>query len=265
MAQYFNANQIKKDQLTSIELNNGLDVVLTKLTGGALRAVSEFDGKKLEAEHDAKDMRVKLAEWEQLGVSESEQESGQIIAYVRVSSADQNTQRQDFKGYTIDRVYEEKASAKDANRPELQKMLSELNKGDTVLVHSLDRLARSLTDLRNLTDEMNSKGVSVRFIKEGMDFLAEGKRNKTNNLMLNILGSIAEFERELIKERQAEGIAKAKEKGIYKGRPANARLAAEIKKLLAEGLSTRKIAAHLGCSKNTVTKVSKEMKAAAAE
>lgn len=130
------------------------------------------------------------------------------IGYIRVSSADQNTERQ-LDGIELDKVFTEKASGKDRNRPELQAMLQYARSGDVIHVHSIDRLGRSIIDLKTLVSDLNDRGVSVHFHKENMTFSVDVK-NPMNELMFNMLASFAEFERAMIKERQREGIEKAK-------------------------------------------------------
>lgn len=138
------------------------------------------------------------------------------IGYIRVSALDQNMERQ-LNGLTLDRIYEDKASAKDTKRPQLQACLQYLRDGDTLTVHSIDRLARNLEDLQRLVRELTGKGVSVRFIKENLVFQA-GESNPMQTLMFQMLGAFAQFERALIRERQREGIALAKKEGRQLGR-----------------------------------------------
>jgi DNA invertase Pin-like site-specific DNA recombinase len=136
---------------------------------------------------------------------------------VRVSSSGQNTDRQlDGLLPGLDKVFEEKASGKSAERPELKAMLDYVRQGDEVLVHSMDRLARNLDDLRRLVQFLTKKGVKVTFAKENMTFT--GDDSHMSMLMLSMMGAFAEFERALLLERQREGIAKAKARGAYKGR-----------------------------------------------
>lgn len=135
---------------------------------------------------------------------------GQKVGYIRVSSVGQNTERQ-LEGEDLDRVFEEKISAKNANRPVLQDCMSYLRQGDQLHVHSIDRLARNLVDLQNIISTLNGIGVSVHFQKEGLHFT--GADNPINKLMLQMMGAFAEFEGNLIHERQAEGIANAKKRG----------------------------------------------------
>ena len=134
----------------------------------------------------------------------------------RVSSLDQNTERQ-LTDITLDRVFEDKSSAKDTKRPQLKACLDYLRDGDTLIVHSIDRLARNLEDLQRLVRELTGKGVSVRFIKESLAFQA-GENNPMQTLMFQMLGAFAQFERALIRERQREGIALAKKEGRRLGR-----------------------------------------------
>lgn len=179
---------------------------------------------------------------------------GQRIGYIRVSSADQNTVRQEeqLKGLKLHRCFTEKVSAKDTNRPALQEMLTYAREGDTVIVQSMDRLARNLDDLRKIIKEFTGKGIQVQFIKENLRFT--GEDSAMANLLLNIMGAFAEFERALIKERQMEGIAIAKRKGAFKGRKramTDERIA-EIKRRVANGEKKTRIAKEMGISRETL-------------
>lgn len=139
------------------------------------------------------------------------------VGYERVSTADQNTDHQ-LQGVATDIVFTDKASGKDTNRPELERALQYVRAGDVFVVHSMDRLDRNLADLRSIVNQLTSKGVVVKFHKEQPTFT--GDDSPMNTLLMNLLGSVAEFERVLIKERQREGIAVAKTKGRYKsGQP----------------------------------------------
>jgi DNA invertase Pin-like site-specific DNA recombinase len=140
---------------------------------------------------------------------------GQRIGYVRVSTFEQNTERQ-LENVHVDRVFTEKASGKDTQRPQLEALLQFVREGDTVVVHSLDRLARNLDDLRRLVQGFTTRGIRVQFIKENLVFT--GDDSPMANLMLSVMGAFAEFERSLLKERQREGIALAKRRGAYAGR-----------------------------------------------
>lgn len=141
--------------------------------------------------------------------------TGQRIGYKRVSTQDQTNDRQ-LDGISLDRVFEDYASGKDTGRPELQRALAYVREGDTLIVHSMDRLARNLDDLRRLVRELTGKGVRVEFVKEAMMFTGDDAPMAT--LMLSMMGAFAEFERALIRERQREGVALAKAKGAYRGR-----------------------------------------------
>lgn len=140
---------------------------------------------------------------------------GQRIGYVRVSTLDQNEKRQ-LEGQVLDRVFTDKASGRDTARPQLTELLRFARDGDTVVVHSMDRLARNLDDLRALVQGLTRRGVRVEFIKEQLVFT--GEDSPMANLMLSVMGAFAEFERSLIRERQREGIALAQQRGAYKGR-----------------------------------------------
>lgn len=140
---------------------------------------------------------------------------GQRVGYIRVSTVDQNTSRQ-LDGVPLDRIFEDKASGKDTKRPKLQEMLEYVREGDTVMVHSMDRLARNVDDLRRIVTGLTSQGVKVQFMREGLVF--DGNDNPMSVLLLTMLGAVAEFLRAHNLENQREGIAKAKQAGKYKGR-----------------------------------------------
>ncbi|MBF8740224.1 recombinase family protein [Pseudomonas guariconensis] len=175
------------------------------------------------------------------------------IGYIRVSTADQNTDRQ-LDGITLDKRFEDKLSGSTTDRPQLLAMIEWVREGDVVHVHSIDRLARSMSDLLKIVADLNAKGVAVRFHKEDMTFT--GEDSPMQKLMLNMMGSFAQFEREVMKERQREGIAKAKEKGVYKGRVKTVDDSA-ILALLAEGKTVRAVAAELGVNPSTVQRAKK--------
>ena len=140
----------------------------------------------------------------------------QVVGYVRVSSTDQNTNRQ-LDGVALDRIFTDKMTGSTKDRPQLKAMLDYVRYGDTVVVHSLDRLARSLEDLISIINQLNQKGVSFKSIKDNLTF--DGINNSPmDKFFLHILGAVSELERALIRERQKEGIAKAKARGVYKGR-----------------------------------------------
>ena len=141
--------------------------------------------------------------------------SGQRIGYVRVSSFDQNPERQ-LENVAVDRTFTDRASGKNTERPQLEALLTFAREGDTVVVHSMDRLARNLDDLRRLVQNLTGRGVRIEFVKECLTFT--GEDSPMANLLLSVMGAFAEFERALLRERQREGIDLAKQRGVYKGR-----------------------------------------------
>lgn len=141
--------------------------------------------------------------------------TGQRIGYIRVSSFDQNPERQ-LDGVQLDKQFIDKASGKDTQRPQLDALLMFAREGDTVVVHSMDRLARNLDDLRRLVKTLTKRGIRIEFVKEHLTFT--GEDSPMANLLLSVMGAFAEFERALIGERQREGIALAKLRGVYHGR-----------------------------------------------
>lgn len=176
---------------------------------------------------------------------------GQRIGYVRVSTLDQNEKRQ-LEGQVLDRVFMDKASGRDTARPQLAELLRFARDGDTVLVHSMDRLARNLDDLRALVQGLTRKGVRVEFVKESLVFT--GEDSPMANLMLSVMGAFAEFERSLIRERQREGIALAKQRGAYKGRKKtlSPERAAEMVERAGTGVPKVALAGEYGISRETV-------------
>jgi DNA invertase Pin-like site-specific DNA recombinase len=171
------------------------------------------------------------------------------IGYRRVSSQDQNLERQQLEG--CEKVFEEKASAgKGSGRPALDALLDFAREGDEVLVWSIDRLARDLADLQRLLEHLNTKGVTVIFVSERLTFSAL-QNDPFAQLQLQLLGAFAQFERSIIRKRQAEGIANAKAKGVYRGRQASID-PAQIAKLKAEGLGATQIAERLGIGRASV-------------
>ncbi|MBQ8619201.1 MAG: recombinase family protein, partial [Clostridia bacterium] len=139
------------------------------------------------------------------------------VAYIRVSTEEQNEQRQieAMQQYPIERWFTEKVSAKDTNRPRLQELLDYVRDGDTVHIHDFSRLARSVKDLLEIVEKLNAKGVALVSNKESID-----TGTPTGKLMLTMIGAIAEFERANLLERQREGVAIAKKNGVYQGRKA---------------------------------------------
>lgn len=177
--------------------------------------------------------------------------AGQRIGYVRVSSGDQNTARQ-LEGVPLDRVFTEAASAKDTDRPKLQELLGYAREGDVVVVHSMDRLARNVHDLLTLVKGMTAKGIAVEFRKENLSFT--GNDSSISHLMLTVLGAVAQFERDLIRERQREGIEAAKKRGVYRGRrkALTPEQAAELARRAAAGESKSELAREAGVSRETL-------------
>ena len=176
---------------------------------------------------------------------------GQRIGYVRVSSYDQNPERQ-IENIKVNKVFIDKASGKDTHRPELDALLSFVREGDSVVVHSMDRLARNLDDLRRLVQNLTTRGVKIEFVKEGLTFT--GEESPMANFMLSVMGAFAEFERSLIRERQLEGIDLAKKRGVYKGRKKSLtnELQSELKQRVANGEPKAKIARDYGISRETL-------------
>ena len=176
---------------------------------------------------------------------------GQLVGYVRVSSLDQNENRQ-LEGMELDRTFLDKASGKDVMRPQLEAMLSFVREGDTVICHSMDRLGRNLDDLRGLVLGLTERGIQVQFVKEHLTFTDED--SPMANLLLSVMGAFAQFERELIRERQREGIALAKRAGVYLGRKpslAPARVK-ELRGRLAEGEAKAALAREFGVDRKTI-------------
>jgi len=173
------------------------------------------------------------------------------VGYIRVSTVDQNTARQEesLNSHQLDKIFTDKVSAKDTNRPQLQDMLDYIREGDTVYVSSIDRLARNMSNLRELVDGFKAQGITLVFVKENLTFTSDSS-DPMSELMLNLLGSFASFERSLIKERQLEGIALAKTKGVYKGRKESIDRA-RFQQLVADGKTPVTIQKELGLSKSS--------------
>ena len=146
---------------------------------------------------------------------------GMAVGYIRVSSTSQNTDRQmdGFNNLDLDKVFTDKVSGASIDRPELKACLEYLRENDTLYIYSMDRLARNLVDLQSIVNDLTGRGVRIKFIKEQLTFEQNGN-NPMNILLLQVMGAFAEFERNLIKERQMEGIQSAKAKGVKFGRKA---------------------------------------------
>lgn len=174
------------------------------------------------------------------------------IAYLRVSTTDQNTDRQLANtSIPFDKTFIDKCSGGTVNRPALDELKCYIREGDIVHVHSIDRLARNLIDLKELVNNWNKQGVSVKFHKESL-FFSSASNDAMSELMLNMLGAVAQFELSMIQERRQEGIEKAKAAGKYKGRPTNKTKHQLIKELRNKGVSLRKIASEVDVSLSTV-------------
>ena len=170
------------------------------------------------------------------------------VGYRRVSTVEQNFDRQELGD--VDRVFEKKVSGKDVDRAALIEMIEYVREGDEVVVYSIDRLARDLRDLQSIISDLNDKGVSVSFISEGLKFGADSN-DAFAKLQLQMMGAFAEFERNIIRKRQAEGIAKAKERGVYSGRAKkiNDRKIVELKQ---KGYGATEIASEMGITRTSV-------------
>ena len=170
---------------------------------------------------------------------------------MRVSTVDQNTVRQ-LDGIEVEKTFTDTASGKDAARPKLEELIGFVRAGDTVVVHSMDRLARNLDDLRRIVRILTGKGVCVEFVKENLIFT--GEDSPMANLLLSMMGAFAEFERALILERQREGIAAAKKRGVYTGRkPAlTAEQARQLRERAVKGEPKASLAREFGISRETV-------------
>jgi DNA invertase Pin-like site-specific DNA recombinase len=185
-------------------------------------------------------------------VTKGRRRSGQLVGYLRVSSLDQKELRQ-LDGITLDKRFVDKASGKDTQRPELELLLGYVREGDTVVCHAMDRLARNLDDLRKLVLTLTERGVSVRFEKEKLTFT--GEDSPMSHLLLSVMGAFAQFERDLIRERQREGIALAKlREGAYVGRKQSldAARAKELRRRVASGESKTAIALEFGIARQTL-------------
>ena len=185
---------------------------------------------------------------------QSEAIAGQKIGYARVSSKDQNLERQTaaLKKEKVYRIFTDTASGSSTHRPGLDGALNYLRPGDQLIVTSMDRLARSLIDLHRLVGDLTARDVSVKFIKEGQTYSLNS--TPLAKLMLGLLGSVAEFERAIIRERQAEGIARAKERGVYKGRAKvlTDEQLAQAREWVGEGVPKAEVARRLGIGRTTL-------------
>lgn len=182
-------------------------------------------------------------------------QTGAVVGYARVSSAQQDHASQVDRLVTAGatKVFSEKRSGLDGERPELARCLEYVREGDTLVVTKLDRLARSTSDLYRIVSDLTDRGVAFKVL----DDAAVDTSSRTGKLVMGILALIAEFETEIRRERQMEGIARAKAEGRSGGRPrlVTAEVEATMARLRTEGMSIRGIAAQVGLSKATVQKV----------
>ena len=183
--------------------------------------------------------------------------TGKKIGYIRTSTVDQNSARQ-LDGISLDKVFEDKVSGSTKDRPALNQLLDFIREGDEVVIHDISRCSRNMKHLIELVEEITSKGVVLSFVKEGLRFTGD-KSNPMEELMLNLLGSVYQFERQMMLERQREGISKAKLRGAYTGRKKTVD-EDEIMTLLNQGISMRKVAEMTGTSLSTVTRTKNKNK-----
>lgn len=178
------------------------------------------------------------------------------VAYIRVSSVGQNTDRQ-LPDEKFDKVFTDKVSAKDVDRPALTDLLGFIREGDLVVVHSIDRLARNLADLESLIQTITEKGARVEFRKESLTF--SGGSDAMQKLLLQMLGAVAEFERSLIRERQREGIAAAKQAGKILGRPSGLtdKAIKQIRKRKGKGATIKELTDEFNVSRSTIWRACK--------
>ncbi len=179
--------------------------------------------------------------------------AGQLIGYLRVSSTDQNPERQVESIGPTDRNFTDYASGGSTERPELRELIGYARSGDRIRVASIDRLARSTHDLHELIHFFTGKGIGVEFVKEGLKFEPGTDASPMDQLMLAMLGAIAQFERALIRERQAEGIRAARKRGVYDRAPKlSSEQITEAQALIASGVPKTRVAERLGVSRSTL-------------
>lgn len=173
------------------------------------------------------------------------------VGYMRVTTGDQNSAQQ-LDDIELDRTFEDKASGLDTDRPQLKETLAYVRGGNTVVVRSLDWLGRNLDDLRSLVFGLTKKGVRVQFVKENLTF--SGEDLSFSNFMLSMPDAVSEFERTLIRERQREGIALAKARGAYKGRPKSLKpeQVQQLRDRVALGVPKAEVARQFGIGRDTV-------------
>ncbi len=218
-----------------------------------MERVKELTDTKRRARYTKTTRALKPARSTKLAATAASARSakGQCVGYIRVSTLDQREDRQ-LEGVKIDRRFVDHVSGKDVKRPQLMAMLSFVREGDTVVCHSMDRLGRNLDDLRKLVFGLTERGIRVEFRKENLIFT--GEDSPMANLLLSVMGAIAEFERQLIRERQREGIELAKKRGVYKGRPRtlSVEAVASLVHKLAAGEKPSAVAREFGVSRMTL-------------
>lgn len=177
-------------------------------------------------------------------------QTGQLVGYARVSTTDQNLDRQREALAGVDKLFEEERSGKDRERPRLVEALAYVREGDTFRVKSPDRLARSTVDLLAILDELGAKGVAVEFV----DAPQLNTGTPQGRFMLTILGAVAELERATIRDRQAEGISLAKARGVYKGRTRalTTEQVTQARQRVADGVPKAAVARSFGVSRQTL-------------
>lgn len=171
-------------------------------------------------------------------------------AYIRCSTVEQNPQLQidAMNRFGVDRTWLERRSAV-SHRPELERLLYCLRRGDHVVVWKLDRLARSLSDLLHILARIDRAGASIQSITEPID-----TSTPVGRMLTQLLGSVAEFERSMIRERCAAGRAAAKRRGVHMGRPREIDRA-EVARMLQSGMTQRAVALALGCNRSTISRL----------
>jgi DNA invertase Pin-like site-specific DNA recombinase len=179
---------------------------------------------------------------------------GKRIGYIRVSSVSQNVARQQeqLDLLSLDRIFEDKCSGKSLDRPALTQLMAYIRDSDEIFTLSLDRLGRNCNELQFLVKTITDAGASIHFIKEGLTFT--GDDSSVSRLLLNVMSAFSQFERELIKERQQQGIEIAKANGVYKGRTKSLKSEqiTELKEKVATGIPKAKIAREMGISRKSL-------------
>lgn len=181
--------------------------------------------------------------------------SGLNIGYARVSSVTQNLDRQleQLKKSGVQKIFKDHASGKDTGRPEFQRMMDFAREGDHIFVSSMDRLSRNLSDLLSVVKGLEERRITVTFIKEQITISGSADKSPMNKMLLSVMGAIAEFERAIILERQQEGIALARARGVYKGRkPLSKEIVAKVHQRRNEGVPVTRIAKDLGVGRSTI-------------